>query len=674
MNRTAASSEEYSRQTAEEARERTWAGRSFLREIFLGNFRFEWISPFPETEIRPRALSFLERLKLFLETEVDSEVIDRTGKYPPEVLKGLAELGAFGMKIPTEFGGLGFTNVEYSRALELCAQYDANIVALLSAHQSIGVPQPLMQFGTEEQKRKYLPRCARGAVSAFALTEPDVGSDPASLATTVTETDEGDYVIDGEKLWCTNGTIAELVVVMARDAKSGRISALLVETAWQGVEVAGRCTFMGLRAIENGVLRFNHVRVPKENLIGKGGDGLRIALVTLNTGRLGLPAACVGFTKRCTEIVRRWSGKRVQWGKPIGRHEAVAHKIADIGSTTFAIESMTRLATELSLREEYDIRLEAAAAKEWATVRGWHIVDETMQIRGGRGYETESSLRRRGEEPIPVERMMRDTRINLIFEGSSEIMHLFMAREAVDKHLDLAGPLIDRKTTLAEKLRVLPAMLFFYAWWYPWQFVRRFWAPLSGELSRHLWFCERASRKLARAIFRGMLVHRQKLERRQAFLFRAVDIANEIFAIAASVGRARAMLASHSPNGTSALELADAFSCSARRRIDRAFYELWHNDDVANYRFAQSVLEGRHDWLEHVVGAGELPLTCPSNSGRDASRASSAPPFPVHEPRQQGRNRDETRWTGREGSLPQPEGIHHDGHRAGAHGGRGDHR
>jgi alkylation response protein AidB-like acyl-CoA dehydrogenase len=625
LSQTSQTSETASREVAEEARERTWAGKSFLREIFLGNFRFEWITPFPRADIRLRAQGFLEKLKAFLETAVDSEAIDRTGHYPPEVLRGLAELGAFGMKIPEEFGGLGFTSTEYSRALELCAQYDANIVALLSAHQSIGVPQPLLQFGTQAQKEKYLPRCARGAVSAFALTEANVGSDPASLSTTATETEDGDYVIDGEKLWCTNGTIAELVVVMARSATTRKISAFVVETAWPGVEIVGRCHFMGLRAIENGVLRFHGVRVPRENRIGGEGDGLRIALVTLNTGRLGLPAACVGFTKRCTEIVRRWSVERVQWGKAIGRHEAVAHKIAEIASTTFAIESMTRVATELAMREKYDIRLEAAAAKEWATVRGWRLVDETVQIRGGRGYETEASLRERGEEPVPVERMMRDTRINLIFEGSSEIMHLFMAREAVDKHLELAGPLVDRKATLGKKLRVIPAVLFFYAWWYPAQFIRRFWAPLSGRLSGHLWFCERASRRLARAIFHGMLIHRQRLEYRQAFLFRVVDIANEIFAIAASVGRARALLAASSGDAASAIELADAFSASARRRVSQAFYELWHNDDVANYEFAQGVLAGRHEWLERVAGANDVPLRCASANDRIETNHAASP-------------------------------------------------
>jgi alkylation response protein AidB-like acyl-CoA dehydrogenase len=621
MTENAAISEEHSRQVAEDAREQVWAGRSFLREIFLGRLHFEWISPFPRTEIGERAATFLGRLQDFLEAEVDSEAIDRTGEYPEHVLQGLAKLGAFGMKIPREFGGLGFTNVEYARALELCGRYDANIVALLSAHQSIGVPEPLMLFGTDAQKQKYLPRCARGSVSAFALTEPDVGSDPARLSTTARQTPEGDYIIDGEKLWCTNGTIAELVVVMARNADDGRISAFLVETAWPGVEIGDRCRFMGLRAIENGVLHFRGVRVPKENLIGKKGGGLRVALTTLNTGRLGLPAACVGFTKRCTEIVREWSAKRVQWGKAIGRHEAIAHKIASITATTFAVESMTRLATELSLRERYDIRLEAAAAKEWATVRGWHIVDDTMQVRGGRGYETEASLRHRGEASIPVERMMRDTRINLIFEGSSEIMHLFMAREAVDEHLTRAAPLLDRKATFAQKLRALLSMFAFYVWWYPAQYIPRLGGSLSGELSPHLRFCERASRKLARAIFHGMMVYRQRLERKQAFLFRVVDIAMEIFAVAASVARARALRAAGGADATTAVEVADAFGRAARRRIETVFHELWHNDDAAQYAFAQRVLDGRYVWIEQTEGAHEsLVLTAPSRDDDGVGR------------------------------------------------------
>lgn len=616
-----------SRRVAEEAREREWAGRGVLREIFLGRFHFGWIEHFPETAIREPAREFLVRLRTFLEQRVDSARIDQTGEYPEHVIQGLRELGAFGMKIPVAYGGLGFNIVEYARAIELCAEYDGNIVALLSAHQSIGVPQPIELFGTEEQKRNYLPRCARGAISAFALTEPDVGSDPASLATTATKMPDGSYVLNGEKLWCTNGTVAELIVVMARDPETKRISAFVVEASWPGVEVVQRCRFMGLRAIENGVLRFRDVRVPKENLIGREGEGLKIALVTLNTGRLSLPAACVGFTKRCTEIVREWSNQRVQWGLPIGKHEAVTHKLAYIASTTYAIESVTRLATELASREGYDIRLEAAAAKEFATVEGWRIADDTMQIRAGRGYETETSLAARGEPPIGVERIFRDVRINLIFEGSSEIMHLFMAREAVDRHLQVAGSLLDPKKTFGQKLRAFVTVLFFYAWWYPSRWLPTTW-PWSyarhGELGRHLRYCERASRRLARAIFHGMLVHRAGLERRQAFLFRVVDIANLIFAMSASIARARGTFARGDATAASAIELAGAFSRQARRNIEQCFRALWHNDDVDNYAVGRNVLDGRYEWLESVYADHGEPIGRPFSTVRESGAAPAA--------------------------------------------------
>jgi len=604
-------SEQESRQVAEQARESEWAGRTFLRELFLGNFLLPLIHPFPvESAARPEFTRFYDEMSTFLRDQVDSVAIDESGEYPDHVIDGLRKLGAFGMKIPKEYGGLGFTVTEYCKVMELIGSTDNNVSALLSAHQSIGVPQPLKLFGTPEQKKKYLPRCAAGAISAFALTEPHVGSDPASLLTTA-ERDGDMFVLNGEKLWCTDGTLAELLVVMARDPKTKKISAFIVETDWPGVKVEYRCHFMGLKALANGVISFTDVQVPRENLIGDEGKGLRIALTTLNTGRLTLPAVCAGIAKQCLKICRGWSNARHQWGVPIWKHEAIAHVIADMAATTFAMDSVWRLASQMADRGNYDIRLEAAAAKEWNTVRAWEMVDKTLQVRGGRGYETESSLKGRGEHPIPVERMLRDCRINLIFEGSSEIMHLFMAREAVDKHLQVAGAMIDPKNGRKEKMAALPEILKFYAKWYPplWLKGLRSFSQYGdfGPLASHLRFVERSARKLARESFHGMAVYQAKMERKQGFLFRTVDVVMELFAMSATICRARAMVDERHPEAERALELADLFCRGSRRKVRRLFREVWSNDDAVKNRVAASVMNGRHAWLEE--GVFDLGLT-----------------------------------------------------------------
>jgi len=229
-------------------------------------------------------------------------------------------------------------------------------------------------FGTEEQKKKYLPRVARGEISAFALTEIDVGSDPAAMSTRAEPTPDGnDFILNGEKLWCTNGTKAGVLVVMAKtpprmvNGKSKeQITAFIVETNWPGVEVVRRCHFMGLKALYNGVIRFNNVRVPRENICSPKEKVLRVALTTLDTGRLTLPAACVGLSKRCLKISREWANKRVQWGVPIGKHAAIADKIAHMAANTFAMEAMTLLAASHVDRDKHaDIRLEAAMCKLW---------------------------------------------------------------------------------------------------------------------------------------------------------------------------------------------------------------------------------------------------------------------------------------------------------------------
>ncbi len=604
-------SEEESRRIAEASRETTWEKASFLRELFLGKLRLDLVHPFPDLQglDNPDFKRFYNDMKKFLQQEVDSDAIDRNRKIPRHNIERLAEMGAFGMKIDKKYGGLGFTQAEYNEILKLITSQDGNLTALLSAHQSIGVPQPLMLFGTEEQKQKYLPRIAKGAVTAFALTEPDVGSDPARVSTNVEESADGkSYILNGEKLWTTNGTIADLLVVMARHKEDGKISAFIVDTEWEGVEVVYRCSFMGLKALENGLIRFTDVRIPKEDLLWQRGKGLKLALVTLNTGRLALPAATVGAAKTALEICRLWGNQRVQWGQPVGKHEAIAHKIADMAAATFAMESIADLATAMA-ENDFDIRLEAAVAKMYNTEAGWKIIDDAVQIRGGRGYETAESMEARGEPGVEVERMMRDFRINLIFEGSSEIMRLFIAREAVDKHLEISGIMLDPKKSVSDKMAALPRIFGFYAKWYPslwlkwglWPRYRQF-----GKLAGHMRFAERSARKLARQIFHAMLVYQGKLEKKQAFLFRLVDIGAELFAMTATISRA--MKLSKSGN-TNAIELADAFCRSAQRRVNAHFISLWSNDDVTKYKLARQVLDDDFLWLEEgSVGIKEKEL------------------------------------------------------------------
>ena len=602
------------REVAEAAREQEWAAPSFVRDLFLGKLRMDLIHPYPEqnpAEIA-RAKPFLDSLERFLRERVDSDRIDREGEIPEEVIDGLRQLGAFGIKIPRDYGGLGLSQLSYMKAIELVSSIDGSLTALLSAHQSIGVPQPLKMFGSEAQKKKYFPRLAKGAISAFALTEHGVGSDPAAMETTAIPSADGDgWILNGEKLWCTNGTKAELLVVMARTPskmvggkEKKQITAFIVETEWPGVEVIHRCHFMGLKALYNGVIRFSNVRVPKENVLWGEGKGLKLALITLNTGRLTLPISSVAAGKRCLEIARRWAAERVQWGRPIGQHDAIAQKLGRMAANTLAMEAVAELCGAMAERGGYDIRLEAAIAKLYNSEAGWRIIDDTVQIRGGRGYETADSLRARGEAPVPVERIMRDFRINLIFEGSSEIMHLFIAREAVDKHLQVAGDVVLPGKTTKERLAGLARSAAFYGWWYPSRWIGwGFWPRYSefGRLARHVRFVERSARRLARGVFHSMVRFGPKLELRQSVLFRLVDVAAELFAMAATCARAQALRARDPAAGARAVRLADVFCRQARRRVRAEFSGLRRNEDVPTYKLAQEILAGEHRWLERDI-------------------------------------------------------------------------
>ena len=603
-----------SRQVAEESREQ-FDRPSFAKGLYMGAVDFSLIEPLPGAVHPERGQAFLPQLEAVLDS-IDPERIEAEARIPDEYIAQLRRIGAFGMKIPIEYGGLGLSLLDYGRALMRVGVVCPALGALLSAHQSIGVPEPVKSFGTEAQKREYLPRCAAGAISAFLLTENDVGSDPARLGTTARLSDDGThYLLDGAKLWTTNGVVAELLVVMAavqphetageEPAGRGGITAFIVEADTDGIVVENRNQFMGLRGIENGVTRFREVRVPVANRLGKEGSGLKIALSTLNTGRLSIPAMCAGAGKWSTKIAREWSAARVQWGQPVGKHQAVAGKLAYIAASSYALEAVFEVSARLADAGTKDIRIEAALSKLWASEVACTIADELLQIRGGRGFETARSQAARGERAVPVEQLLRDLRINRIFEGSTEIMHLLIAREAVDTHLQAAGDLARAGASMEEKARAAAAASGFYARWLPKLAVGAGSVPTSysghGPLAKHLRYVERTSRRLARQTFAGMARWQAGMEKQQVFLGHIVDIGAELFAMSAVIAKTTALPQSPAARHDSAQRLALAFCEQAAQRCEEHFEKLWNNTTHTDGQLAADLLDGKFQWLERGV-------------------------------------------------------------------------
>lgn len=597
---------------AEASREEAWSEKSFVAKLFQGKLEWDLIYPFPVQSLSDKAEGdkFLKRLEEFLKQNLNPDEVDETREIPDAVMKGLADMGAFAMKIPKVYGGLGFSQMNYNRAIHLVATYCGSTAALLSAHQSIGVPQPLLVSGTEEQKKKFLPRFRDGAISGFALTEPSAGSDPRLIKTTATPVEDGKfYLLNGEKLWCTNGNIADLLVVMAHTPpkiehgkERPQVSAFIVEANTPGFEVSYRCKFMGLNAIQNGVIKLTNVKVPKENMILGEGEGLKLAFLTLNTGRLTLPAAVTGASKWCLWVSRKWAKERKQWGSPIGEHESIASKVSAMAANVFAMDAVMDLVSYMADNKKFDIRLEAAITKLFSTEASWNIIYDTIQIRGGRGYETAPSLRGRGESSYPVERAMRDSRINTILEGSSEIMYLFIARESLDFHLNKIKNIVNPRVSIVSKIKFALKAGFDYFLWYP-----TLWIPAFGKkspdlpkaLNKHARFVERASKKLARRLFHKMMIYQKGLVQKQNMLNRFVDIGMELFAISAVLSYTSAHLKKENNDDT--IELADLFCRMSRERISKKFGEICCNNDLLSDVVSKKAINGQYDWLEEDI-------------------------------------------------------------------------
>jgi alkylation response protein AidB-like acyl-CoA dehydrogenase len=602
-------------EVAEDAREAQWQKPSFVADLFMGKVRTHSMNPWPVQSEADRKIGdeLIQRVEQFLRAHHDAEAVDATGEIPEKVMKGMAELGLFGMKIPKEYGGLGLSQVNYSRVLARVCAHCASTAALLSAHQSIGVPMPLKLFGTKEQKQKWLPRIAQGEVSAFGLTEPEVGSDPAKMSTTATPVDDGkSFILNGTKLWCTNGAIADLLVVMAQTPSkfvNGRekkqITAFVVEKGMPGFEVLHRCRFMGLNGIQNALLNFKDVKVPRENILWAEGKGLKLALVTLNAGRLSIPATTLGSGRDMLSHSLQWGLTRSQWGNAIGRHEAGSTKISDMASHLHAMEAMTALGNAWVDDDSHDIRLEAAMAKLFCSEHSWRLADSFMQLRGGRGYEKFSSLKARGEpNPVPAERFLRDARINRIVEGTTEILSLYIAREALDHHLKVAGDVLNPKLPLTRRASAAIGAAVFYSRWYPGivlrQAIHRTRGLFSTGLNRSDAWAQATAARLARGLFHQMLLSGPKLEKKQNQLMRFVWIATDLFAILASNGWARTLEKNPLAQTFAATgELPDPqfdrraaalhFAKMARLRIEDQFRGLSNNADATSAALFKSL-------------------------------------------------------------------------------------
>lgn len=601
---------------AEASRQAEWLYPSFVREIFHGKLFWNLIHPFPQQSLEDRKIGteYSDKLKEFLLKHLNPDEVDKTGEIPDEVIKGLTDIGAFAMKISPEYDGLGLSQVNYNRAIHMVASYCGSTAVLLSAHQSIGVPYPLSIFGTEEQKRKYLPRFRKGAISGFALTEPGAGSDPHTMKTMATPVEDGKhYFINGEKLWISNGNIADILVVMCltppkieRGKEKKQITAFIVETNTPGFQAAYRCSFMGLNGVKLGLLKFNNVKVPKENIILGEGQGLKLAFVTLNTGRLTVPAAVTGMSKWCISVARKWANERKQWGAPIGEHQVIATKLASITSSTFAMDAVTWLTSHMADAKKLDIRLEAAMAKLFCTEASWRVIDDTFQIRGGRGFETALSLKGRGEQGYAVERAFRDCRVNLIIEGTSQIMRLFIAREALDPHLKRIMAVLNPRVPIFKRIKSVFSVGLYYMFWY-----LGLWIPVFGlrgekdlpaQLKKHVKFIRRNSKHLARDLFLKMMIYQQRLEAKQNILARFVDIGTDLFVMASACSYAASLVnKKNNAYGKTPIELADLFCREARVRVTRNFQDVCRNNDKISAEIGKKMLGSEYEWLENEI-------------------------------------------------------------------------
>jgi acyl-CoA dehydrogenase family protein 9 len=548
--------------------------QSFMKALFHGVIAEDLIFPYPEmgTEERENTSLMLDTVRRFFAANVDSAKIDREHEIPKEVLDGLKEMGLFGLQIPTEYGGIGLSATSYTRVMQEVGAFDPSIAVTLGAHQSIGL-KAILLFGTPEQKEKYLPKLATGEhTAAFALTEPGAGSDAAAIKTRAELSPDGShYILNGSKIWITNGSFADVFTVFARtsaleEGAKPKITAFIVERG-MGVKNGPNEHKLGIRGSSTTEIFLDDVKVPRENVIGEVGKGFKVAMEVLNNGRMGLAAGCIGMSTVLLKLALERVQERRAFGRNIGEFGLIKDKIATMLAQVYALESMTYLSAGLLDAKVPDYSLESASCKIMGSETLWFVVNETLQIAAGIGYMQE----------YPYERMLRDARINLIFEGTNEILRCFVALSG------MAGPgkaLSEVVKAMREPIKGFGLLSDFA--------IRKARSVLGRErlskahpvLSREAVIFEEYTGELAAQTENMLRKHGRDIAEMQYTQRRIAEMAMDLFGIAACISRTTRVIEKRGQDGARReIDLTTVFTAMAHKRLRQHISDFHKNDD-----------------------------------------------------------------------------------------------
>ena len=543
------------------------------KSFFLGRLRSDLAFPFPELSAGDKETLnlLLDSLRKFARDKIDPKQIDKESRVPPEVIQGLAQLGILGMAVPEEYGGYGFPATSYARVIEELVAIDASVAITIAAHQSIGF-KALLLFGTEEQKKKWLPDLASGKIlAAYCLTEAGSGSDAQSLQTAAIHTDDGaTWILNGEKIWITNGGIASAYTVFAKTEvvengeKKKKVTCFWVPKDLGGITTGKEEDKLGLKGSSTTVVHFENVRVPKENVIGEVGKGFKIAMEVLNQGRLGLGAGSLGGCKFLLGQTALHAKTRHQFQQPIANFEMIKDKIADMTTSTFALENMVYLTSGLVDKKFPDYSIEAAMCKIYGTEILWRVCNHAIQTAGGIAYVKE----------YPYERMMRDARINMIFEGTNEILHLFVALNGLKEPSER---LKSKAKALKNPLTAIPAAMSLATGGGKGGVKP---PPVPGVLQEEAKVVADAVGELGAASRKLIMKYKKEIMEKEFMQQRISDIATDIYGILSSLSRtSRTMKEKGEKEAKREIELTQAFTKDAAERIERNLAKIDKNDD-----------------------------------------------------------------------------------------------